>query len=79
LDIDTRIENLKKLHADALEKKHKAEARKEAAEAAKTDAVEALKETWGITTVAEAKTLIAQKHNALEALLLEAEEKLKDA
>lgn len=79
MDIETRVKNLKELHGEALQKKMKAEAHKEAAEAAKASAVEALKETWGITTVAEAKSLVALKHNALEALLLEAEEKLKDA
>jgi hypothetical protein len=79
LDLETRVEDLKKMHAEALEKKYKAEAHKDAAEAARSSAVESLKETWGIDTVADAKALIAKKHNVLEALLIEAEEKLKHA
>lgn len=79
MDIESRIKSLKEQHADAVQRRMKAEAHKENAEAAKSGAVEALKETWGISTVAEAKDLVARKHNALEALLLEAEEKLKDA
>lgn len=79
MGIDTKVQELKERHAQATEKKHKAEALKEAAEASKSDALALLKETWGIDTLEQAKALIGQKHRALEALLEEAEEQLKNA
>lgn len=79
MGIEARVQDLKEKHAQALEKKHKAEAHKEAAEAAKDEAVRLLRETWGIDTIDEARALIGQKHRALEALLEEAEEQLKNA
>lgn len=79
MGIENRVQALKEQHAQALQKKHKAEAHKEAAEAARDEAVRVLKETWGIDSVEDAKVLIGQKHRALEALLEEAEEKLKNA
>lgn len=75
----SRAKDIENRHAKALENKHKAEALREAAEAAKIDAVGVLKATWGIDTLEDAKALLAQKHTALEAILAEAEERLKDA
>jgi hypothetical protein len=79
LGIESRVQSLKNQHAQALEKKYKAEAHKDAAEAAKNEALSLLKETWGIDTLDEARTLIREKHRALEALLEEAEAQLKNA
>jgi hypothetical protein len=79
LGVESRVQDLKDKHAQALEQKYKSEAHKETAEAAKAEAVSLLKETWGIDSLEDAKALIGQKHRALEALIEEAEEQLKNA
>lgn len=79
MDVNSRIEDLKKKH-DAAKVAHlRAQAAKESADKVKQDLWDKISATFSIYSVEEAKELLAEKSARVTELLAEAEEKLKDA
>jgi hypothetical protein len=75
-DIDSAIEDLKQRNQSALSAKYRAEATKESAEKQLEQAMQVLREQFGIDNLSEARATLAKIQAKAQELIDEAEQKL---
>jgi hypothetical protein len=78
-DLDARIQQVRKKSEAAALNRLKAQAAKESAEQERAEVLQLLKDKYGIESMEQAKSTLAEKKTSLETLLKKAEDELRDA